>query len=76
MDMNFWNFFWLLKRGYHSETSMLNTVFPLISAGPQISAGSLGIHIDPPFNSTSPLISAAPLNAALIKIVTIYSTSN
>ena len=39
------------------------TVFPLISAGPQISAALLCDHIE---------ISAAPLNAALIKIVTIF----
>ena len=38
------------------------TVFPLISAGPQISAVTLGIHIE---------ISASPLNTALIRIVTI-----
>ena len=39
------------------------TVFPLISAGPQISAAPLGILIE---------ISASPLNAALIRIVTIF----
>ena len=40
------------------------TVFP-----PLISASPLGIHIE---ISTSPLISATPLNVALIRIVTIF----
>ena len=47
----------------------MNTVFPLISAGPQISAAPLGIHIE---ISAYPLISAAPLNTALIRIITIF----
>ena len=47
----------------------LITVFPIISAGPQISAAPLGIHIE---ISASPLIRAAPLNTTLIRIVTIF----
>ena len=47
----------------------LSTVFPLISAGPQISAAFLSAHIE---ITASPLISAAPLNAALNRIVTIF----
>ena len=43
--------------------NILNTVFPLISAGSQVSAAPLGIHIE---------ISAAPLNAALIRKVTMF----
>ena len=46
-----------------------NTVFPLINAGSQISAASLGIHIG---ISASLLISVAPVNAVLIRIVTIF----
>ena len=45
------------------------TVFPLISAGPQISATTLGIYIE---ISTSLLISATPVNAVLIRVVTIF----
>ena len=45
------------------EQLYMNTVFPLIRATP------LDIHIQ---ISASPLISAAPLNTALIKIVTIF----
>ena len=54
---------------HFSPISFINTVFPLISAGPQISAASLGIHIE---ISASPLISAAPSNATLIRTVTIF----
>ena len=46
-----------------------STVFPLISAGSQISIAPSGIHVE---ITASPRISAAPLNAALIKIVTIF----
>ena len=46
-----------------------NTVFPLISAGSQISAAPLGIHIE---ISASPLKSIAPLNVVLIRIATIF----
>ena len=42
--------------------------FPVISAGPQISAAHLGINVE---ISASPQISTAPINAALIRIVTI-----
>ena len=45
------------------------TVYPLIRAGPQISAGPLGICIE---ISATPLISVASLNAAVIGIVTIF----
>ena len=45
------------------------TVFPVISAGLQISAAPLGIHIE---ISTSSLISAASLNVAVIRIATIF----
>ena len=38
--------------------------FPLISAGPQISAAPLGIYIE---IRDSPLISDAPLNARLLE---------
>ena len=43
--------------------------FPLIRAGPQISAASLGILIE---ISASPLMSTATLNTAVIRIVTIF----
>ena len=43
---------------------LISTVYPLISAGIQTSAASLGIHTE---ISASPLISAAPLNATLLK---------
>ena len=52
-----------------SEICFLDTVFPLISAGPHISAAPLGIYIE---ISASPLISAASINAALIRILTIF----
>ena len=52
-----------------SRESEGDTVFPLISAGPQISAAPLVIHIE---ISASSLISAAPLNVALIRIVAIF----
>ena len=51
------------------ELYSLLTVFPLISAEPQISAAPLDIHIQ---ISASPLISAAHLNMALIRTVTIF----
>ena len=47
----------------------IRTVFPLISAGYQMSAAPLGIHIE---ISASLLISAADLYAALIRIATIF----
>ena len=56
-----------------SKNKTAGTVFPLISAGSQISAVSLGIHIE---ISASLLISAAHLNAALIRIVIIYYHSH
>ena len=45
------------------------TIFPLISARPQISTALQGIHIE---ISTFPQISTATLNVALIRIVTIF----
>ena len=48
---------------------VISTVFPLISAGPRISAASLGIHVK---ISASSLISAVHLNAGLTRIVTIF----
>ena len=54
--------------------SHLISVLPLISAWPQISAASLGIHIEKkrlPLISASPLISTAPLNTALIRLYVI-----
>ena len=47
----------------------MNTVLSLISGGPLISAALLGTHIE---ISASTLISAAPLNAVLIRIVIIF----
>ena len=47
---------------------LIHNVFPL-SAGSQISAASLGVHIE---ISASPLISITTLNVALIRIVTIF----
>ena len=54
---------------YFSLSIDVDTVFPLTSAGPQISVAPLGIHIE---ITTFPLISAAPLNTAPIRIVTIF----
>ena len=62
---------YLLLRHYIVAKSPLemDTVFLLTSAGSQICAASLGIDIE---IRASPLISAAPLNAALMSIVTIF----
>ena len=51
------------------ESLQMNTVLSLISGGPLISAALLGTHIE---ISASTLISAAPLNAVLIRIVIIF----
>ena len=44
-------------------------VFPLIRAGPQISAASLGIQIE---TMKSPSMSTATINTAVTRIVTIF----
>ena len=56
-----------------SKSKTAGTVFPLISVGSQISAVPLGMHIE---ISTSLLISAAHLNAALVRIVIIFYHSH
>ena len=43
------------------------TVFPVISAGPQINVAPLGIYIN-----VYSLISAAPLNVSLLRTVNIF----
>ena len=56
-----------------SKNKTAGTVFPLIGVGSQISAAPLVIYIE---ISASLLISAAHLNAALIRIVIIYYRSH
>ena len=60
-----------LKTYFHKsyEQQLIANVFPLISAGPQISVES---HKRRPLIRAFPLINAALLNVALIAIVTIF----